>query len=622
MQRLVYLFFTLCSCFSAMLLQGQQHTIIPRPVEYFPGNGQFLLSGSTRVVFTEGSSSPLSQTVDWFKARLSKAGIEKEQSAGNTIQLTLLPGSHNLHSNEGYRLSISDNIIKIEAKQPAGIFYAMQTLLQMVPVHNPSGVAVLQGCSIMDYPQFKWRGLMLDVSRHFFTVAEVKQYLDLMAACKLNVFHWHLTDDNGWRIEIKSYPKLTQIGGCRVVRHGTFGDREAPRPGEKATDCNFYTQDQIREIVAYAALLHITVVPEIDVPGHSLAAIAAYPELSVTGEPQLVNPGSKFSEWYGNGTFKMLLDNTLNPADEKVYTFLDKVFGEVAGLFPGSFIHAGGDECYHGYWEKSAAVQAMMKKEGIKDMHGVQSYFMKRVAAIIASKGKKMIGWDEILDGGLAEGAAVMSWRGTKGGVEAAKLGHEVVMSPTTHAYLDYMQADASIEPRVYASLHLKTCYEFNPLPEGIDARYVLGGQGNLWTEKVPHFRHATYMTYPRAWALAEALWLPDSLKNWTNFTQRVETHFDRSTAMGLQVSKAVYEVIIKTSQKTGKILVHLECDMPGVLIHYTTDGSHPDAFSPVYNAAFELPEGPVVLRTTTSRHGKVLGRTIVLTREELLKRK
>lgn len=620
MPRIFLLFFAFCGCFTALLLQGQQPAVIPSPVEYKTGSGQFLLSGSTRLAF-EGNNL-LAQNVSWFKGRLKQSGIEVDKAAGNTIQFSLSAGSANLPSDEGYRLVITDTLIKIEAKQPAGIFYAMQTLLQMVPVHNPSGVAVLQNCSVTDYPQFKWRGLMLDVSRHFFTVAEVKQYLDLMAACKLNVFHWHLTDDNGWRIEIKSYPKLTQIGACRVIRHGTFGDREAPKPGEKATDCNFYTQEQIKEIVAYAASLHITVVPEIDVPGHSLAAIAAYPELSVTGEPQQVNPGSKFSEWYGNGTFKMLLDNTLNPADEKVYTFLDKVFGEVAALFPGSFIHAGGDECYHGYWEKSPAVQALMKKEGIKDMHGVQSYFMKRVAAIIASKGKKMIGWDEILDGGLAEGAAVMSWRGNKGGIEAAKLGHEVVMSPTTHAYLDYMQADASLEPRVYASLHLKTCYEFNPLPEGIDARYVLGGQGNLWTEKVPHFRHATYMTYPRAWALAEALWLPASAKNWNDFAQRLETHFDRSQAEGLQVSRAVYDVVVKTSQKAGKTLVHLYCDMPGVLIHYTTDGTHPDEYAPVYTGAFELPDGPVVLRTTTSRQGKVLGRTVVLPREELLKRK
>jgi hexosaminidase len=489
-------------------------------------------------------------------------------------------------------------------------------------VQVPGGVAVLPVCTITDYPRFGWRGLMLDVSRHFFTVEEVKAYLELMAQYKLNVFHWHLTDDQGWRIEIKSYPKLTEVGACRVKRYGTFGDRLPPMAGEKATDCGFYTQEQIKEIVAYARERFITIVPEIDVPGHSLAAIASYPELSITKEKQMVSPGHKFSEWYGDGTFKMLLDNTLNPIDENVYVFLDKVFGEVASLFPGTFIHAGGDEAYHGYWERSKEVQAFMKKNGIKDMHGMQSFFMKRVAAIIESKGKKMIGWDEIMDGGLAKGAAVMSWRGMKGGIEAAKQGHPVVMSPTTHAYLDYMQGDPSLEPRVYASLYLKTCYEFDPLPNGIDAGLILGGQGNLWTEKVPHFRHATYMTYPRGWALAEAVWSPVTGKNWEHFMRRVQVHFDRADAMGLNVSKAVYDPIIRTEVKGRDTLLQISCDYPKAVIHYTLDGSHPDVYSPVYHQPIVLPEGPVQLRTNTSLEGKPLGRTIFLSREELMKRK
>jgi hexosaminidase len=599
-----------------------QHAIIPQPVSYEAGSGQFLLTHSSKFFISENDAFELSSVTNWFRSTLNKIGFSTDNKVTNYIVLSLLKGNEKLFSDEGYRLHVNSNEIKLSANTPAGIFYGMQSLLQMLPVQATGGVAAIPACTITDYPRFGWRGLMLDVSRHFFTVDEVKTYLDLMAQYKLNVFHWHLTDDQGWRIEIKSLPKLTEVGACRVERFGTFGERIPPRPDEKATDCGFYTQEQIKEIVAYAQERFITIVPEIDVPGHSLAAIASYPELSITKEKQMVSPGHKFSEWYGDGTFKMLLDNTLNPIDENVYTFLDKVFGEVAALFPGTYIHAGGDEAYHGYWERSKEVQAFMKKNGIKDMHGMQSYFMKRVASIIESKGKKMIGWDEILDGGLAKGAAVMSWRGMKGGIEAAKQGHPVVMSPTTHAYLDYMQGDPSLEPRVYAKLYLKTCFDFDPVPQGIDPKLILGGQGNLWTEKVPNLRHATYMTYPRAWALAEAVWSPVSAKSWEQFMHRVQVHFDRADAAGITVSKAVYDPIVRTEVKGKDTLLHLSCEYPGAVIHYTLDGSHPNAYSPVYQQPVLLQDGPIQLRTTTTWEGKPLGRTIFLTREELLKRK
>ena len=597
-----------------------QHNIIPAPVQYQPGSGHFILDNTVSVKAGSGTAEPM---VQWLKDRLGKCGLPLSGAKGSSvIQMALNTTADPLLGDEGYALDIKTNAISLLANKPAGLFYGIETLLQMVPVDVKGGAVAITACSITDYPRFGWRGLMLDVSRHFFTVEEVKQFIDLMAQYKLNVLHWHLTDDNGWRIEIKSYPKLAEVGGCRVVRYGTFGERIPPKPGESASDCNFYTQEQIKDVVAYAKARQVTIVPEIDVPGHSLAAIAAYPELSITGDKQMVNPGSKFSEWYGDGTFKMLLDNTLNPSDEKVYTFLDKVFGEVASLFPGSYIHAGGDECYHGYWEKSPEVQAFMKKNSIKDVHGMQSYFMGRVGKIIESKGKKMIGWDEILDGGLAEGAAVMSWRGMKGGIAAAKQGHPVVMSPTTHAYLDYMQADPFWEPRIYAKLYLKTCYEFDPLPKDVDAKLILGGQANLWTEKVPHFRHATYMTYPRSWAIAEAVWSQAANKNWPNFVSRVEAHFDRAETSNIVVSKALYDPIVTTSVKGTDTLLHIRCEHPEAIVHYTLDGTHPDGFSPVYNEPVVLPAGPVVLRTTTFRDGMPLGRVLVLSREEFMKRK
>ena len=610
--------------FYATSFQGlmAQHSIIPAPAGYEKRSGLFLLTGETVLIADEKDKNDLSPLIDWFGRELLKRGMVRTGKQTNEIRLSLLSGQQKTANDEGYLLVVEPGGVRLSANTGAGVFYGLQTLLQMVPIAVEGNAVSIPACSIKDYPRFGWRGLMLDVSRNFFTVDEVKKYIDLMAQYKLNVFHWHLTDDQGWRIEIKSFPKLTEIGGCRVVRYGTFGDRIAPNLGEPATDCNFYTQQQIKEVVAYAKERYITIVPEIDVPGHSLAAIAAYPELSVTKEKQMVSPGHSFSEWYDDGSFKMLLDNSLNPVDEKVYTFLDKVFGELASLFPGTYIHAGGDEAYHGYWDKSPEVQAFMNKNGIKDMYGMQSYFMKRVAAIIESKGKKMIGWDEILYGGLAKGAAVMSWRGMKGGIAAAKQGHFVVMSPTTHAYLDYMQADEYWEPSVYAKLSLQTCYEFDPVPQGVDAALILGGQANLWTEKVPNFRHATYMTYPRSWAIAEAVWSPVMRKDWDDFVRRVDHHFERADKAEIRVSHALYDPVVKTKTEGNDTLIYISCEHPSAIIHYTLDGSHPDAYSPVYTGPIKLPLGPVELRTTTCRNGRPLGRILVLSRKELLKRK
>jgi hexosaminidase len=438
------------------------------------------------------------------------------------------------------------------------------------------------------------------------------------------VFHWHLTDDEGWRVEIKSLPKLTEVGAWRVPRVGRFGDtRPYPQPGEKATYGGFYTQDQIREIVAYAKARNITIVPEIDVPGHSMAALAAYPELSTKKEDKFVNPGSKFAEWYGNGQFKMLIENTLNPADERVYEFLDKVFGEIAQLFPGEYIHMGGDECYHGYWEEDPDVQKFMKKNKIENSHELQSYFVKRVEKIISSKGKKMIGWDEILEGGLAEGAAVMSWRGMEGGIEAAKMGHEVVMTPTTFAYLDYTQGDHSVENPIYANLSLEKSYNFEPVPEEVDANYILGGQGNLWTEVIPNLDFAYYMTYPRAFALSETFWTPKDKKNWESFISRTEAQFIRFDASQTNISHAVYDPIIQVSkgEDSKKLICELKNSIPGADVYYTIDNTYPPQFGQKYSGPFEIPEGNLSLRTQTIRDGKPLGRELIIHRSELEKR-
>jgi hexosaminidase len=475
---------------------------------------------------------------------------------------------------------------------------------------------------ITDYPRFGWRGIMLDVSRNFFTKEEVKQYIDQIAEYKYNTFHWHLTDDNGWRIEIKSLPRLTEIGAWRVARYGQFGERAVPKQGEAAKTGGFYTQADIKEVIQYAQDRNVTIVPEVDVPGHSMAAIAAYPELSCTKDPNTkVNPGSPFSEWYDNGTFKMLIDNTLNPSDDKVYEFLDKVFTELAVLFPNPYIHVGGDECYKGFWTKDPGCQALMKKMKMSKPEELQSYFMKRVETILKAKGKKMIGWDEILEGGLAPEATVMSWRGIKGGIEAAKMGHDVVMTPTTFAYLDYQQGDNTVEPEMYADLRLSKCYSFEPVPDGVDAKYILGGQGNLWTEQIVTLRHAEYMTWPRGWALAEDFWSPKESKNWSGFIGRVENQFERSEIEGINYSTAIYDAVITATGKAGKITLGMESEAPGLDIFYTLDGSMPGLYSPKYTKPVEVPEGPVTVRVATFRNNKQIGHLITLRPEDLKKR-
>ncbi len=617
--------------FTFFYQSNAQHSIIPIPVNYVANNSEFIFDDQVSLNL-QTNDEQVKKYTEQFQLFLKKNGINTSVSTtkkGNkTIDVILNKKLQTELGNEGYILEVNQNNIKLTANEPAGIFNGFQTLKQLIPIekisseNKTSNQIKIKGCKITDYPRFGWRGLMLDVSRHFFSVEDVKAYIDQMSQYKYNVFHWHLTDDEGWRIEIKSLPKLTEVGAWRVERYGRFGeDRKAPKPGEKTPYGGFYTQEQIKEIVKYAADRNVTIVPEIDFPGHSMAALAAYPELSTKKEPKSVSPGFKFADWYGDGTFKMLVENTLNPADENVYAFVDKVFTEVAALFPGDYIHMGGDECYHGYWDEDPKVQQFMKKNKIENSHELQSYFVKRVEKIISSKGKKMIGWDEILEGGLADGAAVMSWRGMKGGIEAAKMGHDVVMTPTTYAYLDYTQGDHSVENPIYANLSLEKSYSFEPVPEGVDAKYVLGGQGNLWTEVIPNLQYAYYMTYPRAFAIAETLWSPKENKNLDSFINRTEDHFNRFDAQNTNISKAILDPEVKVYRKDNKLMCELKNSVPNSEIFYTIDNTYPVKFGQKYTGAFEIPAGKLNLRTQTFKNGKPISRELLISRTELDKR-
>ena len=603
-------------------------SLIPQPVSLQRLTGNFTLPANPVIETTSGGLDVARYLGRKITAATGYPVAVKEglTAAGGTIKL-VLAGEKTVNK-EQYGLTSGATGVTITAPEAAGLFYGVQTLLQLLPPAIESKTVVgsttwsIPAVAIIDYPRFAWRGLMFDVSRHFFTKEEVKEFIDEMARYKFNLLHLHLTDDQGWRIEIKSYPRLTEVGAWNVKKTGTFGKFSEPAANEPRTYGGFFTQDDIKELVAYAKSQFINILPEIDVPGHSLAAIASYPELSCTPGTYKVNSGEQFMIWPPKGHFYGLLDNTLCPANDKVYTFLDKVITEIAALFPFEYIHMGGDETARNFWEKSDAIKSLMKKENLKDLDEVQSYFVKRVEKIIESKGKRMIGWDEILDGGLAPNATVMSWRGIKGGIEATKQGHEVVMSPTTFAYLDFMQGDAALEPPVYATLRLKKAYEFNPVPDGVNEKLIKGGQANLWTEQVYNMRHLQYMLWPRAFAIAESVWTPAAKKNWNDFASRVEKHFDRYNTAGIKYGPGMYDPLIKATKDSTGIKVDFETELEGLEVYYSFDNSFPDNFYPRYtNKSVSVPKDAVIMRVITYRNGKPAGRMITISNEELIKR-
>ncbi|SMC82222.1 beta-N-acetylhexosaminidase [Pedobacter nyackensis] len=605
--------------------------IIPEPVAIVKNQGHFILPENVTIQCP--AMPETKQLLAFLQERISVptgryVSVVNNKSA--TISLSLNEKANHTIGAEGYQLTVTPHHITIKANQPAGLFYGIQSLLQLFPAAIESkeavdGITWKAPCvEVTDYPRLGWRGLMFDVARHFFTKEEVKQYINAMVRYKYNLLHLHLTDDEGWRIEIKGLPKLTEIGAWSVKKVGEFGNFIPPTADEPRNYGGFYTQEDIKELVQYAKDRFVNIMPEIDVPGHSLATISSYPELSCTpgAENYHVRSGERIMDWSRGAPPTALVDNTLCPANEKVYSFLDTVITQVAALFPFEYIHMGGDEAPFNFWEKNEAIKALMQKEGLKDMHQVQGYFEKRVQKIVASKGKKFIGWDEILDGGLSPSAAVMSWRGMKYGIEAAKKGHEVVMSPSTYAYLDYMQADAITEPRVYASLRLSKAYEFEPVPADVDPKYIKGGQANLWTEQVYNIRQAEYMTWPRGMAIAESVWSPKEKKNWPNFFNRVEQHFKRLDVAETKYAPSVYDPIFKVSRSADKqLLIDLSTEVAGLDIYYSFDNSFPDSFYPKYTEKLTPPKDATMLKVITYRGKTPVGRMMNMPIEELNKR-
>lgn len=572
--------------------------IIPVPAEMVEGEGAFVINKET-TLFIETGNSKARQTAEMFATRFKNAsGLnlniqesdEVKLPESNSIFFTTKGASEELTA-EGYTLTVAPEGVMVQAIDSAGLFYGMQTLKQLLPAEIESKKIVedmdwvLPVVKIQDHPAYKWRGLHLDVGRHMTSVPFIKEYLDNMAMHKLNTFHWHLTEDQGWRIEIKKYPKLTEIGAWRdetLVGHAGSGKYDGKRYG------GFYTQEEVKEIVAYAAERYITVVPEIEMPGHSSAAIASYPELSITGKPVKV-----VREW---GVFPDIYN-----VDDKTFEFLENVLTEVMELFPGKYIHIGGDEAPKKQWEESPEVQAKIKELGLKDEHELQSWFITRIEKFVNSKGRQIIGWDEILEGGLAPNAAVMSWRGEAGGIEAAKSKHFVVMSPGSHMYFDHYQGDPKFEPIAFGGFTpLEKVYSYNPTPDTLsesERKYILGAQANVWTEYITSEDKVEYRVFPRISALSEVLWSEKEDKDWEDFKARIPNQLKRYEFRDINYSKSIYHVTYDIAQDTTSntytVALQNQMDLDGM--HYTLDGTEPSENSSLYKEPLKVDEGTVI---------------------------
>ena len=530
---------------------SQDVKIIPEPASLKVNKGKFVISPATAIVVTDhGDSLSAAFFNDYLKAVYGFSLPVKSKATAKSIRLVTRKFIKAPDA-DAYQLSSGPAGVVIEGDTYAGTFHGIQTLIQLLPVEKTSTVSI-SAVVVKDAPRFAYRGMMLDVSRHFFPVPVVKKFIDYLALHKMNRFHWHLTDDQGWRIEIKKYPRLTEVGG---YRNGTITGR-FPGTGNTNTKYGgFYTQEQVKEVVKYAADRYITVVPEIEMPGHGSAAIAAYPELSCFPEVPTIRYFPPKCTWGGDSTGKQVqqtwgvFDDVFCAGKENTFAFLEDVLTEVLPLFPSLYIHVGGDECPKKNWEKCPSCQKRMKENNLKNEHELQSYFIQRMEKFINGKGRTLIGWDEILEGGLAPNAVVMSWRGEKGGIEAAKMKHNVVMTPTTYLYFDYKQVQAEDSLTIGGDLPLEKVYSYEPYPAELtadEAKMIVGVQANLWTEYITKIEKIEYMVFPRMEALSEISWSGKEKKDWTKFESKLPAQFKRYDLWKSNYHKFYYNQKVK----------------------------------------------------------------------------
>ncbi|MDE3072495.1 MAG: family 20 glycosylhydrolase [Pseudomonadota bacterium] len=618
-------------------------SLIPLPSRISVASGGFRVDARTPIVVV-GRDRAGDRTAHWLAARLAESRglrlpVRQHGATSGAIVLQRDPHAP-VDNREGYALDVTPQGIRVAARNDAGLFYGAVTLWQLLTPDARRGAVRVPALHIRDQPRFAWRGLMLDSARHFQSVAGIERLLEQMAQHKLNVFHWHLTDDQGWRIQIKRYPELTRIGAWRTPP-------DAGHDGEPARYGGFYTQQEIRRIVAFAAARYITVVPEIDMPGHAQAAVAAYPQLGVTAGSLsgFGGRGGNMDRTAGSaarptkarqapGRPKVSVDWGVNPylynVDDATFRFIDNVLDEVMALFPSRYIHVGGDEAIKDQWRASPAVQAKMHALGLSDEDALQGWFIGRVGRYLAAHGRRLVGWDEILDGGgVPADAVVMSWRGSAGAIKAARLGHDVVLSPAPDLYFDQLQSDRADEDAGRMPVRdLASVYAFEPVPKELDAaqaKHVLGAQANVWTEHMPTMKHVERAVFPRLDALSEVDWSPAKARDWKGFLARLPVQFARYRSQGIDYADSAFAPTISVDRNaalaSGSAQVSLSNQAGAGIVRYTLDGSVPDRHSPRYRAPFAVKLPTTVRAATFAADGSVLAapRRRVLDRGHLL---
>lgn len=619
MNKILTVLLLLFAGFSKAQEQNMNYGIIPAPVKLVAAKGSYQVSRQTPVNLI--GFAPKNNLIPFAKKIFAIATAQEPKlipSAKSGRGLTLVLDGKVSLPDEGYRLTVNSTGIRIISKTETGAFYGLQTLLQLMPDTFTRGRGTIPFVTIEDYPRYTYRGLHLDVGRHLFPVSFIKEYIDLIAQYKLNTFHWHLTEDQGWRIEIKKYPKLTRVGGSRaqtLIGH----HRTGPQVYDGIPYGGYYTQNEIREVVAYAKSRYVTVVPEIEMPGHSVAALSAYPELACGNEPR---PFKTRENWG-------IAEDVYCAGKEGTFKMMEDILDEVLQLFPSPYIHIGGDECPKVRWKSCQFCQERIKKEKLKDEHELQSYFIQRIEKYLNGKGRKIIGWDEILEGGLAPNATVMSWRGIKGGIAAAQQNHNVIMTPGSHLYFDHQESKSKEEPlNIGSYLPLEKVYAYNPSPAELTVaqqQYVLGVQANMWTEYMPTADRVRYMLFPRLFALSEIAWTPLQRKNWKQFSEKsVPRHLFKLDAKGIMFRVPVPIGAQDTTISANQFILNYKTPVKHAKIYYTLNGFEPSALEHLYTEPMVLKIPPGEERTvkcvviTPSGKRSVVSTTVIkgLTKE------